>query len=402
MKRLFIMILAAVAVTACKSEKYDYGTDTSVQGSISLHLSQSGSFIESKAEADVDVNTFAITLRNSNNEIVNQWARYSDFPNVLTLEKGTYTITACTPDTLPAAFDQPIFQGSQTFTVEPSKLSSINLICKLANMKVQINFTDQFKSELFDYEAVVSISQAANGILIFNGTNLGASGYFKVAPITIQVTGKRKVDSTLVEQTVTIPSVAAQDFHKITMNAIETGNAQLTITIDGTTNDKTTDIVIPGENEDGNDPSDPSQTNVPTITGNGVGSTLNYTATTAASAQIDIAVATPGSTINNLIVRIESNVLSAETLAAVGLAEQFDLANIEAGSTMETALGSGEGLGLLPSDGSSIKGKSSYSFSIGKFMPMLSVYGASNNKFHITVTDAAGKTTTKTLTVVIE
>ena len=86
--------------------------------------------------------------------------------------------------------------------------------------------------------------------------------------------------------------------------------------------------------------------------------------------------------------QIDSEKLSPEELAGVGLAAKLDLVNP---GSLEGAL---SGLGFPVNVG----GMKNVSFNITGFLPMLNALGEGTHNFILTVTDANG-TTVKTLTL---
>ena len=106
---------------------------------------------------------------------------------------------------------------------------------------------------------------------------------------------------------------------------------------------------------------------------------------------VKIGVTAPGA-IAGFTVTIDSPALTAEMLATVGLATELNLVNP---GSMAEALGA---LGF-PS-GEAVSGKTALTFDISKLVPMIAqIYNeTSDHKFILKVTDAKGKSTTKTLT----
>ena len=106
---------------------------------------------------------------------------------------------------------------------------------------------------------------------------------------------------------------------------------------------------------------------------------------------VKIGVTAPGA-IAGFTVTIDSPALTDEMLAAVGLATELNLVNP---GSMAEALGA---LGF-PS-GEAVSGKTALTFDISKLVPMIAqIYNeTSDHKFILKVTDAKGKSTTKTLT----
>ena len=106
---------------------------------------------------------------------------------------------------------------------------------------------------------------------------------------------------------------------------------------------------------------------------------------------VKVSVTAPGA-IAGFTVTIDSPALTAEMLAAVGLATELNLVNP---GSMAEALGA---LGF-PS-GEAVSGKTALTFDISALVPMIAqIYNeTSDHKFILKVTDAKGKSTTKTLT----
>ncbi len=88
---------------------------------------------------------------------------------------GDYKILATSPDVLPVAFEQPIFSGSESLKIQPSKLETATISCTIENMKVSILFDESFKRDLEDYEVVVT---SDDGFLVFNEDNEGKDRLF--------------------------------------------------------------------------------------------------------------------------------------------------------------------------------------------------------------------------------
>ena len=106
---------------------------------------------------------------------------------------------------------------------------------------------------------------------------------------------------------------------------------------------------------------------------------------------VKVSVTAPGA-IEGFTVTIDSPALTAEMLATVGLATELNLVNP---GSMAEALGA---LGF-PS-GDAVSGKTALTFDISALVPMIAqIYNeTSDHKFILKVTDAKGKSTTKTLT----
>lgn len=108
---------------------------------------------------------------------------------------------------------------------------------------------------------------------------------------------------------------------------------------------------------------------------------------------VRVDVTAPGK-IEELTISIDSPFLTDEMLAMVGLSRSFSLAN-PASADVAEGLAS---LGLPVGD--AVLGQTALSIDISRFVPLIMVYDqTSDHKFGVTVTDRAGQSVTKTLTL---
>lgn len=422
MKKLLVILTVIMLVFQACSGKEDWDKDNENhgnknQGSVALNLSQAGDFTTPgvKTTNVVDVKDFRVRIWQGET-LYKSYAKYSDVPSTIEIDPGSYTIDAGTTDDKEAAFNQPIYMGQNDFSVQAGKVSSVNLVCTLTNMKITIKCSDKFFREINDdFEFVVRNNN--NAFLVFTKKEIdnGTSGYFKVSAVTITLKGTKRLDNSEISHTVELGEGAAKDHHILNFDVQETGGVEIGkdgITVDYTVNNKDVEITIPGEDENPvNPPVDPVEPPVdppadeyiPVITGNGIGTPLRLSDAQASEAAVQATVSTKnGKTIQSLIVEINSPYLTEEFLGGVGFPTRFDLANFtndEAGQTLKGLIAE---LGLIDPD-VPVKGLESYSFSIGAFMALIASNENGQDETHefiITVLDSDGKSKTDTLTVI--
>ena len=249
-KILFAISTAAVMFAGCK--KTEITTSEAGLGSVSFSISSDNAEYVTKAELpQVDVNTFKVKITGKDNGYSEEWASVSEMPGVLELVSGNYTVTATSPDAKPVAWDQPVYGGSQDFTVMVGKVSNVNLKCSITNMMVTINPTDDFLNELTGWNVTVT---SDDGHLTWNRTEYdeGKAAFFDVAPLNVLVKGERFDGTEVIQQTLIIDEVAAKDHHIINLDAKVTGSIEeggLHLTVDNTVNDRNENINIPGLEE---------------------------------------------------------------------------------------------------------------------------------------------------------
>lgn len=268
-KILFTLTLAVLAFSACNKE----AVDLKGKGQMSINLTSEGEFTPStKADETnpdvVDINTFEVSILNASGASVYSWENLAAVPAVIAMDPASYTIKANSPGKLDVAWNQPIYEGTQTFAVEAGKVANIDLTCKLSNMKVTVKCTDNFIEEL-NPDFTIKVS-TANGFLeytkaiIDKGT--AQAGYFTVAPITVDIKGTRKLDGSTVSHYFTINEVAARDHHVFTVDASETGEVAVGggISVDYSVNQKDVDIQV-GDLEE--NPIEDDNTGAPVVKG---------------------------------------------------------------------------------------------------------------------------------------
>ncbi|MDE7355393.1 MAG: DUF4493 domain-containing protein [Rikenellaceae bacterium] len=355
------------------------------------------------------IDNFKITLIDNETEAVtHQWERFSDVPPVAEIEKGSYTLIAESRDIKVAGFDSPHFKGEDRIGIMPGKLTEINLSCKLQNAATYVEFDPSFAGQLEGGTVTIAKTDAGNknSELVFTPDGKDKYGFFSVGTGGLRVTAKgvSKKSGTVLTKTVMIDQISANELHCFRISAIGTGQAELGIVFDGTATDKNHDVAIPeegGDDGDGSDfgdiddpwadPDTPVQGGTPAIKGKGfdIANPLTFTAAEAASAEVIVNFTAPAG-IANLIVEIDSPLLTEELLGGFGLPVSFDIANLTP-ELKEVFVG----LGLIGND--PIAGAKEASFSVGTFMSLLE---EGTHKFHIALTDANGVEEKATLTIV--
>lgn len=258
MKKIVITILAAAAVLiGCKKEKIEGGQTGTLELSISKDNAGYNDKVtgpSSKATASsVDINSFNVTVESVGGGSYNKTWVYSEMPEMIDLPSGTYKVTAASPeDHKAAAWDKPLYGGEKEIIVTPGKVSPVEVVCGLTNMKVTVKCTENFLAEIERFKITVAEASAETNCLIWEKTEVdaGKAGYFPVKPLIVKVDGYRTIDGSGANTTITIKDVAARDHHILNIDAITTGqiapdNSGL-IVIDPNTTDKDVAVDVPG------------------------------------------------------------------------------------------------------------------------------------------------------------
>lgn len=256
MKRIVSIMLAAVAVfVGCNKEE---SKDQQLNGSLALKLSYEGEYQTKVTIPEVNTDDFIIILERKADGYqkvftYGELKSQADGNGGIPLVPGNYDIKAISEKSAPAAFEQPIFEGSSSFVIKTGEVTSVSVTCSLQNMVVTIEPSTSFTNELVDYTVVID-----NGIGSLTWTKAeverGLAGYFTVAPLHIHVDGFRYIDDKAPAAVFDgdISNVAPKDHHIIRLDAVNTGAASgIEIKVDYSTNDIFSNFEVPGFPEEG-------------------------------------------------------------------------------------------------------------------------------------------------------
>ena len=410
-KILFAMSAAAVMFAGCK--KTEITTSEAGLGSVRFSISSDNAEYVTKAELpQVDANTFKVKITGKDNGYSQEWASVSEMPGVLELVSGNYTVTATSPDAKPVAWDQPVYGGSQDFTVMVGKVSNVNLKCSITNMMVTINPTDDFLNELTGWNVTVT---SEDGHLTWNRTEYdeGKAAFFDVAPLNVLVKGERFDGTEVIQQTLIIDEVAAKDHHIINLDAKVTGSIEeggLHLTVDNTVNDRNENINIPGLEEipveddpdtgepggETGDEEDPQPSTAPVMewASNPTFETMPI------SSDMDVVInISAQEKIKAFVVKVESP--SAEFLATVSAMVSPENAHLDENYVNLDLINDATAIAMLSSlmpTGDALKGQTSVDFSLSELVPMINGFSPASGSIHtftLSVTDEKDQTLSK-------
>lgn len=415
MKRSIITILAAAAVLAgCKQTKVEENKGYFVLQSVTADADLNEVNVSTKAMPSelVDINSFVVKIESNLEGGGTQTYNYKDIlDQAIELPTGSYRITAGSPAGKAAAWDQPLFEGKQNFTVVAGATSPVNVKCSLSNTMVSIKCTDTFKTELQEFN--IKVSATDNDFLTWSKTGkessdalvaeLSKDGYFSASELYVQIDGKREIDGSTAALTYVVKNVHPKDHIILNLDARVTGQVQqITLAVDGTVNDRTENIVVGGFEEipipDPIDPTpdpdpnpDPSLPVKPSLVWE-ANPAFALTELKSEGMSVEITVNVPGK-VKDFLIDVKSDCAEFEGVikSMTGDGLTMDLVN-------NAALSSLNDLGIPTGD--SVKGKETVPFTLSSLLPMILLYNPEVNSYHtftLKVTDEAGQTLTQAL-----
>lgn len=431
----FLLILALLAIGCGKDPKMDHLYFGEDKGGFSLKLGTMGSFEVVTKAADVPVADFTVRIKGTTLKQTaydSTWVRYGDMPSIVTIPAGTYKIEAYNGEQR-SGFETPYYYGSKDFTVGIQELTDAQVTCVLACVKVSVEFSSLFLSNVS--EPVCIVHQVNGAALEFEPNQDNGTGYIASpadSTLAVTVRGKYSEDGSEVNRTYFIKSVGSKQWHKIELSVntsagIENGGGGM-IQVDHSVDEKESTVLVPNSNDlidnngdsgsweegegGGDNPGGNDQ--LPQIVGislNGVAFNIDepiiLNDENAVGTTVDVELNAPEGGIQKLLLVMTSqDPVLGGIFASMGgsdaqhpmdLANPGDLSNPVEGTWQHML----KTVGLMDPS-APIKGKERHIFSVGAFMGLLTSpagEGYYEHVFAIKIVDGKGNEVSKNLIV---
>lgn len=138
-----------------------------------------------------DVNDFSFSIFKGEN-LRGEWATLTDFmaDDELTLRSGSnYSAKACYGEIDKEGFELPYYEGNQPFAITKGKTTNVDVMCYIANAKLSIVYTDEFKDYFSTYSSEVTTSL---GNTVKYTSSEERYAYFKPGDLHVSVKVRKK------------------------------------------------------------------------------------------------------------------------------------------------------------------------------------------------------------------
>lgn len=430
MKLTNIIALSTAAIlclASCEMKNELTGSLVSKEdtGAVELEVSVKQPVSQTRAE-EVATNNFPVTIQGTSTgvtDVLKEYATADEVPSSITVPVGEYTISSHSPGTLEKQMNAPYYAGSTNITVTKDVASQVDVVCRMANSRIQMLYGEDFKEAFSEW--TITIDDGSEMALSYTQANLTPDAIYwhfddNVTAITVNIKAKTVEGNTVTESRTFRKSDAAENYEEvgdtftggdaleIKMGTVESSTGDLTgitITTNITFENESESVEIPTTDPDepgegGGDPVEPGEgavtLNLPEdVTysieaGNAPASADAYIASEAGLDKIIVTITAGNDAFQAILVDLTMD--GQSFLAENGGVDLID--NSDFGNLVST-VGS-----QAPTDGTK-----EYTFPIGTFFTFLDMTGATDpgksHEFHITVTDKNGETATGVFKVTI-
>lgn len=389
-------------------------------GAIELGVSVKQPVSQTRADAsEIDTNTYPVVIQGTSDGVTDVTYEYntlSEMPASIIVPVGQYTISSHTPGTLEKQMATPYYAGSTDITVSKDIASKTDIVCRMANSRIQLNYGEDFKEAFSEW--TITIDDGGEMAMAFTQDELEAAPVYwafseNATAITVNIRAKTTTGNTVTDRRVFKKSDASENYEEV--GDVFTGGDALEINMGTVTSstgelegiDINTNITFEDSNEsveiptiDPEEPTDPSEPgeggegtegavtlNLPAdvtysiSAGDAPASADAYIASEAGLDKIIVTITAGNDAFQATLVdlKMDGQSFLAEN-GGVDLIDNADFGNLVA--TVESQ---------APTDGTK-----EYTFPIGAFFSFLDMTGATDagksHEFHITVTDKNGET----------
>lgn len=194
-------------------------------GAIELGVSVKQPVSQTRADAsEIDTNTYPVVIQGTSDgvtDVIYEYNTLSEMPASIIVPVGQYTISSHTPGTLEKQMATPYYAGSTDITVSKDIASKTDIVCRMANSRIQLNYGEDFKEAFSQW--TITVNDGSEMALAYTQENLNPTPIYwhfgdNVTFITVNIRAVTTAGNTV---------SASQSFRKsdATENYEEVGDA---------------------------------------------------------------------------------------------------------------------------------------------------------------------------------
>lgn len=403
---------AILSLASCEMKNELTGSlvDKQDMGAVELGISVKQPVSQTRAEGTVATNNFPVTIQGTSAEtadVLKEYATLDEVPSTISVPVGNYTVSSHTPGELQKKMENPYYAGSTDITVSKGITSEVDVVCRMANSRIQMKYGDDFKAAFSTW--TITVDDGTETALSYTESDLNPAPvywYFgdDITSITVNIRAVTVQGNSVSERRVFKKEDAADKYEEvgdaftggdaleINMGTVESSTGELTgidITTNITFEDESESVEIPTTGPGGGPEPPiggdvtlnlPADVTYSISAGNAPASADAYIASEAGLDKIIVTITAGNDAFQAILVELK---MSGQSFLAenggVNLIDNEDFGNLVAtvGSSAPT------------------NGTKEYTFPIGAFFTFLDMTGVTDSgkqhEFHITVTDKNGE-----------
>ena len=383
-------------------------TDKVVTGALELGVSVKQPVSHTRADVSgIDTNTFPIEIKGTSegvDTVVRRYNTLAEMPASISVPVGTYSISSHTPGELQKKMTSPYYAGDTKATVSKDITSTVDVVCRMANSRIQMDYGDDFKEAFSEW--TITIDDGSEMALSYTQDNQSPEAVYwsfgdNVDAIKVNITAKTTEGNTVSQRQTFRKADASENYDdvsdnfmggdalQIEMGAVESATGTVTgVTIHAhiTFEDESEAVEIPTTGEDSEEGGSEQPTpnpgeNTPTVTCVGK---VNSDATSESNifeTGVSYSIEAQNWPTTDVLISTPAGLKSLK-VTIIGGNQDFQGAATDLEFNNHEMIGSSLG-DMLGKMGVSLpmpeEGMTNYTFPVGQFYGMMEIYGPTKN-----------------------
>ena len=222
-------VLMACAFSSCemKKELTSDLEESFEMGALELDVTVKQPVSNSRAESDVPTNNFPVVIQGTSEGIEDVKKEYNTVdgvPETIQVPVGNYNVSSHTPGELQKKMDAPYYAGNTDITVTKDIETVANVVCKMANSRIQVNYGDEFKTSFKSW--TITVDDGSETALPFTNEDENPAPVYwlfgeNVKSITVNITAITNDGNTVRDRRVFIKSDASENYEDVFRNDMD-------------------------------------------------------------------------------------------------------------------------------------------------------------------------------------
>lgn len=246
MKKLYTILtvcLLLASLGSCQNE----ATEQEAVGYLMLQVGTDKTTL-TKTEDTYNPKQIAVKIINSAGKTVEETDDCTTWTKAIELPVGTYTIEASSAgfDGKTAGWDKPYYAAKETVDIKMNTNTSKEIVCKLANVLVTVEFSDDFRAAFQSAVVGVSDKSDSDNKVTFEMRQASENGkaYFPVTDLIASLTVSNYKNE-MHSKKDTITGIKAQENVILRYRIASSGSSNIGVTVDDATKTYTYTIGVP-------------------------------------------------------------------------------------------------------------------------------------------------------------
>ena len=156
-------VLALAALSSCTSEDMEEKLSGGSQGELKLSVDV---LKPESTRAVTQVTDFPVIIYDAEGKTIHSYATVADVPSSILIAVGNYTVESHTPGAIRKKMAEAYYRGVTPVEIIKDVTSPVNVLCKMQNSVIAVNYDDEFRSVFASWE--ITINDGGETVLSFD------------------------------------------------------------------------------------------------------------------------------------------------------------------------------------------------------------------------------------------